>query len=66
MNISGRTHTGLRYNHKRNSQGRKTDSVMKIWRRRLEVKHNPQYFLLRQKTPPVMKNTAKVAVMIYK
>jgi hypothetical protein len=48
MNISGRIHTGLRYNHKRNSQGRKTDSVMKIWRKRLEVKHNPQYFLLRQ------------------
>jgi len=66
MNINGRIHTGLRYHHQRYVQGRKIDSVMKIWRRMLEVKHNLQYFLLRQKTPPVMKNTAKVATMIYK
>jgi hypothetical protein len=37
---------------------------MKIWRKRLEVKHNPQHLLLRQKTPPVMKNAAKAAAMI--
>jgi hypothetical protein len=66
MNISGRIHTGMRYNHQRDVQGRKIDSVMRIWRKRLEVKHNPQYFLLRQKTPPVMKNTPRVAIMIYK
>jgi len=66
MNINGRIHTGLRYNHQRYVQGRKIDSVMRIWRKTLEVKHNPQYLLLRQKTPPVMKNTAKVAIMIYK
>ena len=59
-------YTGMRYNHQRYVQGRKIDSVMRIWRRMLEVKHNLQYFLLRQKTPPVMKNTAKVATMIYK
>jgi len=67
MNINGRIHTGLRYNHKKNTQGKtKINSVMRIWRRRLEVKHTPQYFLLRQKTPPVMKNRPKVAVVIYK
>jgi len=58
-------YTGMRYNHKKNIQGKiNINSVMKTWSRRLEVKHNPQYFLLRQKTPPVMKNTAKVAVVI--
>jgi len=67
MNINGRIHTGLRYNHKKNIQGKmKINSVMKACKRRLEVKHNPQYLLLRQKTPPVMKNTAKAAVVIYK
>jgi hypothetical protein len=67
MNISGRIHTGLRYNHKKNIQGNiKINSVMKMWRQMLEVKHNPQYLLLRQKTPPVTKNAAKAAVMIYK
>jgi CRISPR/Cas system-associated endonuclease Cas3-HD len=67
MNINGRIHTGMSHNHKKNAQGKiKSNSVMKTWRRRLEVKHGLQYFLLRQKTPPVMKNTAKAAIMIYK
>jgi hypothetical protein len=66
MNINGRIHTGMRYNHQRDVQGRKIDSAMRIWRKMLEVKHNLQYFPLRQKTPPVMNNTAKVATMIYK
>jgi len=70
MNINGRTHTGVRDNHKRNVQKKekswdKGNSVMKIWRKRLEMKHNLQFFLLRQKTPPTIKNTAKIAVMIY-
>jgi hypothetical protein len=56
----------MRYNHQRDVQGRKIDSVIRIWRKRLEVKHNLQYFLLRQKTPPVMKNTPRIAIMIYK
>ena len=60
----------MRDSHKKNIQGKKkrlerSNSVMKIWRKRLEVKHNLQYFLLRQKTPPIMKNTAKVAIIIY-
>ena len=42
----------------------KINTVMKMWRKRLEVKHNLQFFLLRQKTPPTIKNTAKVAIMI--
>jgi len=56
--------------HKKNIQERKRrvekiSSVMRIWRRRLEAKHNLQHFLLRQKTPPAIKNTARVAIMIY-
>jgi hypothetical protein len=67
MNISGRIHTGLSHSHKKNIQGKmRIDSVMKTWRRRPEVKHNPQYLLLRQKTPPVMTNTARATVAIYK
>ena len=67
MNINGRIHTGLSHSHRKNIQGKmKIDSVMRIWRRRLEARHNLQYPLLRQKTPPVMKNRPKVAAVIYK
>jgi len=67
MNINGRIHTGMSHNHKKNVQRKiKINSVMKTWRRRLEVKHNLQCFLLRQKTPPVMRKTARVPIMIYK
>jgi hypothetical protein len=65
MNTNGRIHAGLRYSHKKSIQGKmKIDSVMKTWRRRLGVKHNPQYFLLRQKTPPIMTNTPEATAAI--
>ena len=69
MNINGRIHTGMRDNHKGSIQEKKKrlekiNTVMKKWRKRLEVKHNLQFLFLRQKTPPTIKNTAKVAIMI--
>ena len=59
----------MRDTHKRSSQEKKKglekiNTGMKKWRKRLEVKHNLQFLLLRQKTPPTMKNTARVAIMI--
>jgi hypothetical protein len=34
--------------------------IIKSKRQRLEAKHSLQYFLLRQKTPPVITNTAGI------
>ena len=59
----------MRDNHKGSIQEKKNrlekiNTVIKKWRKRLEVKHNLQFLFLRQKTPPTIKNTAKVAIMI--
>ena len=46
----------------KNKAGRRKTKIIKSKRKRLEMKHNLQYFLLRQKTPPVMKNTTAIMV----
>jgi hypothetical protein len=67
MNISGRIPKGRErviYTQGIYSAGtgnRKYKSrIIKSKRQRLEAKHSLQYFLIRQKTPPVIINTAGI------
>jgi hypothetical protein len=49
MNISGRIHTGLRYNHQRYVQGRKIDSVMRIMEKNARTEAEFPIFPLKAK-----------------
>jgi len=70
MNINGRIATGVRninqeLRNKYHESGKKPnpyDTIIQKWRKRLEVKHNAQYFLLRQKTPPIIENAPKITI----
>jgi hypothetical protein len=71
MNMNGRIVTGMRYGNQwgrellqeRGKKSGKKTTTQKC-RRMLEVKHNTQCFLLRQKTPPETNNTNNSVIRI--